>query len=231
MPTPTGYSRSPKLQHGALIQLTRDIIGIVPSITLFQYNPEKIDRTFEINARSTGPGEKGMQAPLDQPYPPDESLSFTLELDATDDLERGRLLTETFGISDRLAVLEKLVFASNGLLGDALGSVAALFGGDPIAERPTVPIVILALGRRRVFPVRVTSLSITELFHSPEMMPIHASVQLGLHIMSDEEFRPNPCKFELDVKLAQATYRLYRAQRDLLAIAHIATVVSDIKVT
>lgn len=233
MPTSTGFPRSPKLQPGALIQLTRDIIGIVPSITLFQYNPEKITRSFEIHADSGG-DDKGLQAPTTQAFPPDENISFTLELDATDDLERERFLTETFGISDRLAVLEKLVFASEGLIGDVVASVGKLLGAgsddDPLTKRPTVPIVLLALGRRRVVPVRVTSLSITELLHSPAMMPLHASVELGLHIISDEEFRASEKDF-LDVQLAKATYRLYRTQRNLLAVAHIATVVSDLKVT
>lgn len=230
MPTFSTFPRIAKLQPGALIQLTRDIIGIVPSITLFQYNPEKIDRSFEIKSSGASSDEKGMQAPVDQPYPPDENISFELELDATDDLETGRQLTRDFGISDRLAVLEKLIFPSAGLLGDVESSLSSLFDDEPIAQRPTVPIVLLALGRHRVVPVRVTSLSITELFHNPDMMPTHATVQLGLHVMSDEEFRPSSCKFELDVKLAQAAYRLYRAQRDILAVAHIATVVSDIKV-
>jgi hypothetical protein len=148
MPTPTGYTRSPKLQPGALIQLTRGIVGIVPSITLFQYNPEQIQRSFEIHA-DVGANEKGLQAPVNQPYPPDESLSFTLELDATDDLERGRTLTETYGIADRLAVLERLIFPSTGPLGEPSNGNAQA-DSEPVARRPTVPIVLLALGRRRV---------------------------------------------------------------------------------
>lgn len=227
MPTSSNFSRTPKLQQGALIQLTRDIIGIVPSITLFQYNPEEITRSFEIKA-DEGSSGKGAEAPNAQPYPPDESFSFTLHLDATDDLERERPLTMAFGVADRLAVLEKLIFPSQGLLGDALNSIASLFG-EPIAERPSVPIVLLALGPLRVMPVRVTSLSITEKYHNPVMMPTHAEVALAFRLMSPEEFRTCD-KTELDVELAKATYKLYRAQRDLLAVAHIATVVSDLSV-
>ena len=225
MPTPTGYSRSPKLQTGALIQLTRDIVGVVPLITLFQYNPEQIQRSFEIHS-NPGSDEKGMQAPSDQPHPPDESLNFSLELDATDDLERSRQTAVRYGVADRLAVLEKLIFPVGG---QASGDRSTR--DQPVVRRPTVPILLLSLGRNRVFPVRITSLSVSELFHSPDMMPIHAKVDLSLHIMSDEEFRPTPGKVELDIQLAQATYRRYCAKRDQLASDHPANVVSDITVT
>ena len=229
MPTTTSnYGRTAKLEQGALIQLTRDIIGIVPSIILFQYNPEEISRNFDIRLGASG-DPKGDEAPNSQPYPPDETFGFTLHLDATDDLERGRPLTELFGIADRLAVLEKLIFPSQGLLGDLVSSVSTLFGGEPLAKRPTVPIVLLVLGRLRVLPVRVTSLSITEKFQNPAMMPTHAEVPLSFRVISPEEFRTAD-KLELDVELAKATYNLYRAQRDLLAVAHIATVVSDLSV-
>ena len=44
MPTSTGYTRSPKLHSGALIQLTRDLIGVIPIVLPFQYNPETLSR-------------------------------------------------------------------------------------------------------------------------------------------------------------------------------------------
>jgi len=225
MPTSTGYTRSPKLQSGALIQLTRDLIGVIPIVIPFQYNPEKISRSFTINSDSGG-DERGQQAPTTRAFPPDESISFTLELNAADDLADERPLTQAFGVSHRLAALERLVFASEGLIGDIAASVGKLFNeisDDPLTRRPTVPIILLALGRRRVVPVRITSLSITELLHSPAMMPLQATVELGMHIISDEEFRDGD-KGLLDVQLAKATYRLYRVQRNFLADAHIGTV-------
>ena len=42
----TGYSRSPRLVRGALVQLAEDIIGIIPNIIPFQYNPETLSRTL-----------------------------------------------------------------------------------------------------------------------------------------------------------------------------------------
>lgn len=229
MPTATGYTRSPRLAPGALIQLTKGVIGIIPSITLFQYNPEEISRSFEISMNpSRG---KGTVSPLSQHYPPDETINFTLELDATDDLERRRPLTIAFGVSDRIAVLEKMIFPSGGLFTDVLEDVAILKDKDgKIPVRRAVSVVLLALGPGRVVPVRITSMSVTEIHHSPLYMPIHAKVTLGMRIISEEEFRPG-VDVGLDIKFAQACYRVYRTQRDVLAVAHIASAVRDTIIT
>ena len=42
----TGYSRSPKLARGALVQLLDDVVGVLPNIVPFQYNPTEIQRVF-----------------------------------------------------------------------------------------------------------------------------------------------------------------------------------------
>lgn len=222
MPTSTGYTRSPRLQTGALIQLNREIIGYSPIITLFQYNPETINRTFEID-HGRGRDYKGFDHPTSQVYPPDETFSFTLELDATDDLADGRLITRAVGIAERLASLERLIFSSSGLLGDLLDSVASFFD-ERITQRDSVPLVLLALGRRRVVPVYVTSLSITETAHNPDLMPIHAEVNLTFRVISDEELAKAS---GADVELAKAVYRLYRLYRNSLALANNVTAGRD----
>ena len=37
----TGYSQAAKVNRGALVQLVPDILGVVPNIVTFQYNPGK----------------------------------------------------------------------------------------------------------------------------------------------------------------------------------------------
>jgi hypothetical protein len=225
MPTATGYTRSPRLQPGALIQLNRDVVGVIPHITLFQYNPETISRGFQVNA--PGGGNDGLEERNKNTFPPTESYSFKLELDATDDLEKGRAMTELVGVADRLAALERLIYSPKGILGDFADSFVSLFNGatDDIPSRQTVPIVLLALGRRRVLPVWISSMSITETLHNPAMMPIHAEVQLDFQVIQPHELRAEPYP---DIVLAVAAYKLANLQRDTLALAHLATVVSDL---
>lgn len=233
MPTSTGYTRSPRLQQGALIQLNRAIIGVIPSITLFQYNPETIKRNFDFSRPGGGDKTTGLTDQSNEAFAPGESYSFKLELDATDDLEKGRPLAETFGVADRLAVLERLIYPPRGVLGSVVSSIVDLVGEGPLkkASKQAIPIVLLALGRRRVIPVWVSSLSIVEMGHSPAMMPIHAEVDLAFDVIQPHELpkRVLTSPPQLDVELAKAAYALYRIQRDGLAVAHLATVISDIQ--
>ncbi|MCY1061715.1 hypothetical protein [Nannocystis sp. SCPEA4] len=230
MTVETGYTGSPKLQPGALIQLNRDVVGIIPHITLFQYNPETISHNFEIHGGDSIDRLNGLEDPVTQAFPPNESYSFTLELDATDDLEKGRQMTQTFGVSDRLAALERLIYSPRGILGDFADSFVGLFNDatSGVPSRQTVPIVLLALGRRRVLPVWITSLSITETLHSPAMMPIHAEVSLSFRVIQPHELKDQYIVPKADTVLAIAAYELARLQRDTLGLAHIATVISDL---
>lgn len=220
MPTRTGLP-SPRTATGALILLTNDIIGLVPYITLFQYNPESISRSFNIEspfvADPLGMTEKSLYLPTGRETPPGESYNFKLELDATDDLELGRPLTIGFGVSDRIAALERTIFPTTGLVGDvlALGGVATI---------ASVPIVLLVLGPQRVVPVWVSSLSITETAHNPALMPIHAEVDITFQVITAQELSGS---FGLDVAIARTVYRIYRNASNALSIAHAASVVTD----
>ena len=42
----SGYSRSPKLLKGALIQFSAPLLIPIPNIIIFQYNPETMSRTL-----------------------------------------------------------------------------------------------------------------------------------------------------------------------------------------
>src|SRR3954451_17643284 len=120
----TGFTRSPKIAKGALVQLLQDVVGIVPNIIVFQYNPETIGRTLTSwNPFAVGQAQRGSQAPTVQPFDVQESFSsFRIEFDATDDLEDGNPLAEATGIEPRLAALRKLTQASRGLVGDLVES-------------------------------------------------------------------------------------------------------------
>ena len=39
---PTGYSRSPKLLKGALVEFSERFIGPIPNVIVFQYNIETL---------------------------------------------------------------------------------------------------------------------------------------------------------------------------------------------
>ncbi len=225
----TGYTRSPKIAKGALVQLLPDIIGVIPNIIVFQYNPEKITRKLTpwdpFNVDQSG---RGSQAPLTQPFDVREEFDpFVIELDATDDLEDGAPLATATGIETRLAALRKLTQASEGLIGDLIESAKSLVGqGDDSAKRPTVAPILLVLGPRVILPVRVKKFSVEETLHSPAYYPLHAKVTLGLEVMTPDVFRAQE---DIPSKIAIAAYQATRLQEDANALLNTANAVDSIR--
>jgi hypothetical protein len=217
----TGFSGSPRLQKGALVQLVQDVVGIVPNIVAFQYNPEKLSHSVQPwNPFEVDQTERGSQAPNVQPFEPKQSFTLALELDATDQLEDADPVAEQAGVADRLAALRKLTLPTQGPVGDLIQSAAALAGGaGEAARRPTVPVLLFVWGPGRILPVRVTSFSVEESLFSPTLHPIQANVSLGLEVLTPDVFK---CQSDPTTDVAVAAYRFTRLQEDALALASIA---------
>ena len=225
----TGYSRSPKIAKGAFVQLLSDVIGIIPNIIVFQYNPETITRTLTPwNPFAVAPTQRGSQAPTVQPFDVQETFgTFTIELDATDDLEDGDPIAQLTGIETRLAALRKLTQASSGLVGDLIASAKSLVGaGEDEARRPTVAPILLVLGPRLILPVRVTTFQVQEKAHLPSYYPLRATVTLGLEVLTPDAFR---CQQDVAGKIATAAYEFTRLQEDANALLNAANAVEAVK--
>ena len=100
------------LIKGILASFDNPLLGVVPTIVIFQYNPTEVTRTFR--SESGESGQPGGGAALNAANPAQEEYSLKLELDATDGLEHEGPLTTAFGISPRLAALEMLMLPSGG---------------------------------------------------------------------------------------------------------------------
>jgi hypothetical protein len=232
MPDPlvyqNGYSRAPKLLNGSFVQLLEDIIGFLPNVVTFQYNPETITRSLTPwNPMAVDQADRGSQAPTVQPFDiPEKFTGFQLEFDATDGMAAGHGLYEQFGVEPQLAALRKLIQASEGLLGDLTASFKDLTGiGGGEAKRPTVAPTLLVLGRRVILPVRITSFSVEETMHSPTLYPIMATVSLDMEVMTPDMFR---CTTSAVAKIATAAYQFTRLQEDAAAVLNLANLPSAI---
>jgi len=244
----TGYSRSPKLLKGALIEFSERFIGPVPNIIIFQYNPETMTRSLEVwnpTPRTQTGTSEGQAATAEetaataQPHDPPETFTLGLELDAADALENPESHPVAFvsGVADRIAAMEMLLYPQGeSLLGGLIGGISASLsgginaGGSAAAATPvprgTVPVLLFAWGPGRIVPVRLTSFSVEEQAYSPLLYPIRAKVNIGLKILTPEKDFPQPRTFTQD--LAVAAFNFTRKQKEVLAAANLANSVESI---
>jgi hypothetical protein len=253
----TGYSRSPKLLKGALIQFSAPMLIPIPNIIIFQYNPESMTRTltpwapaqhqvsYDDKGNVTESKLSGEQInQLAQPFDPQETFSLTLELDAADALEHPSSHPVAFvaGVADRIAAMEMLCYppgagALGGLLNVSVsvsigsGGISASAGAAAdVVERKEVPIVLFFWGPGRIVPVRITGFSVEEQQYSPLLYPIRAKVTIGLRVLDENDLVnvEGDTKKSAIVAIAKACYKFTQAQKEALAMANLANSVESI---
>ncbi len=175
----------PRVLKGALVAYASALLGPVPNVVVFQYNPDTVTRTVRHRTQTSTGAEAGGRARAGEPIrvtgPPAESLSLQITLDATDKLEVGDPLAVTVGVHPALAALELLLYPDSTQM---LRNAALTQAGASAVPAAEVPSVLLVWGLGRVVPVRVESLSITEQAYDPLLNPIRADVDLSLHVLS-----------------------------------------------
>lgn len=192
----TTFPNSPRLIKGALVGV--DIFNPLASVAVFQYNPDTMTRRLE--ARSTGGGETSDRSEAFRlTGPPKETITLSIEVDATDQLEQANPITIVSGISPTLAALEMLLYPKS--VSVIANAVLAQAGNIEIIP-PEGPLTLFVWGPTRVLPVRVTGFSITEEAYDPLLNPIRAKVDLTLHVLS-----------YMDLKIANPGYTLFMAHQ------------------
>jgi hypothetical protein len=154
------YPGSPKILKGALVHLAAP--GAQPAIIVFPYNPETLCRTIV-------PAPAGSAAAGEGAGPPQETIMFTLALDATDSLGEGNAQAEDTGVYPVLSAIELL-----------MGTAATAAGAA----------TLFVWGEYRIVPVRVAGLRILERLFNPNLSPIQVSVEVTLLVIAD----PNDLK-------------------------------------
>ncbi len=172
----TGFTGSPRVTKGAIIGL--DPFNPLAGVVVFQYNPETLERT--VRARGAGEGaERGEAFRL--AGPPEETITLEIELDAADGLETGDPLTVGAGVAPALAALEMLIHPKSALV--IANEVLAAVGVIEVIP-PEAPLTLFVWGPKRVLPVRIADMTITEQAFDPALNPILAKVRLSLTVLS-----------------------------------------------
>ncbi|MGM0583444.1 MAG: hypothetical protein ACQEUZ_02170 [Pseudomonadota bacterium] len=170
----TGYSRSPRLMKGALVAFRPPVPA--PTVIPFQFNPESMARTLE----ARGAEAEGARESFRLAGAPREGIKLDCVLDATDDLEAGEPQATESGLHPRLAALEMLLYPRSA---NVIANAALLQAGVVEILPAKGPFVIFIWGRRRILPVKLAGLTITEEAFDPALNPIRAKVGLELKVL------------------------------------------------
>jgi hypothetical protein len=208
------------LLRGALIEYGTSLIGPIPNVVIFQYNPESLTRSLQIPPRPTGATQRETTQAGEKTF---ERISFKAHFSAANLLDDGKELAQRFGIGPQLAALEKMVLPSAklaGLLAAAIDAVGAALGMGGGKEEPALPIpreqyprILFIWGPTRVLPVTIDSMSISELDYDSVLNPLRAEVDITLSVIgvddcSDDVLAKGALDYSTIAKEAQAIANL-----------------------
>jgi len=200
---------------GAFIKLGAGLLGALPNIIVFQFNPDRVTRTPRLVQPPAPSSGAGTTNAAQQPSLPTESISFSVRLDASDQLAQSNPIAASSGILPALSALELLMVPKGSLPFDLFG----LSGGPgPYQLSPNrLPTVLFFWGPFRILPVTVNSLSITETEYDPLLNPVRAEVSVSLQVLTPIQLN--------DDKLAIGAYLYSQGVKEVMAALNLANAV------
>jgi hypothetical protein len=229
------------LLKGALVSFNPAFLLPLPNVIVFQYNPESMTHTWSQPEADTASSGTSTNNPMAVKGMPGETFSFTIAVDANDEIADGSAPTaaiaEVSGVYSRLAAIEMLLYPTmpggGGLLGAVSAAAANLTGGassGPTTQVPasTMPVVLFIWGPGRIIPVRVTGLTITEKLYNGTLSPTHAEAQLSLRVLTPTELAWAGKGEDPLATLASVAYTYTLGLREALALANLANSVESI---
>ena len=158
---------------------------------VFQFNPASLNR---------------LQVNVERDDTISEAIRFTLVFNAYEGIDQGEAGVTENGIYPRLAALEELLEQQTVLQQQTSGWFDWLF------PQRTVGFLAFVYGER-VIPVKIKRMNIKELIHNGQLVPLHASVDVHLRVLTTEELTRNT-----EGLMALALYKQYRHRKALLMV-------------
>jgi hypothetical protein len=177
----SSFPDSPRLLRGGLV-LIDPANGQVLRIIPLQYNPDTMTRSLQI--RGAGPESGDHLEALRLKGPPAETIKVEAEIDATDNLESGDAEAIASGLHPELAALETIVYPTSNHLE---ANRAEALGGSLEIVPQQAPLPLFVFGPKRIVPVRITELSITEEAFDATLNPIRAKVSLAMRVLTIDD--------------------------------------------
>jgi len=177
----SAFPGSPRLLRGGLV-LVDAVTGAVLRIIALQYNPDTLTRTLQVKGVGQDSGDH-VEA-LRLKGPPVETIKVEVEIDATDAMEADDGTANEAGLHPQLAALETIVHPRSAAL---LSANAEASGGSLEIAPGLAPLPLFVFGPKRIVPVRVTELSITEEAFDAQLNPTRARISLGLRVLTVDD--------------------------------------------
>jgi hypothetical protein len=171
------FPRSPRVLKGGIVAY--QLPQLFPTIIIFQYNPDEVSRS--VRARGASGGGRGDANRVNGP--PEETLTFTVEIDAADQLERpseNGVVVEN-GLHPIIASLERLVYPPYPLV---IANEALALAGSAFILAEQAPLALLIWGARRVLPIQIESINFKEEAFDQKLNPIRAKADLSLNVLT-----------------------------------------------
>jgi hypothetical protein len=196
-PGSEGTLASTKAVRG-YIQLVGEL-GISQKIE-FQYNPENLRR--QLTPKIVGGDGESRASAMYYTAPPTETITVRVEIDATapeEDLAWEK--SETLGVRPVLAALELTMYPKSL---DIQAAQAKLSAGSLEVGSYDVPLLLFSWGQDCQAPVRITSYAVTEDAFNKDLVPLRATVDLTMQVISAQDVRPGTTPYQRYIQYQQA---------------------------
>ena len=174
-------SSAPFLIKGALVAVGQPIP--VPKVIPFQYNPATLSRSLSVNFAEGDDAKSGDKTRVKGA--PKETIKAELILDAADNLADGAELEAELGIYPRLASLESLLYGNSEIV---LANQVLKTVGVTTIMPVKLPFVLFVWGWKRIVPVSLKSLEVTEESFDAKLTPLRAKVALDMTVLTYDDF-------------------------------------------
>lgn len=162
----------------------------------FRFNPEGLSRQLSVEQGENGavgsegggasagssPGEQAADASSGSLK---ESFSILVRVDLADRVQGADRLPPELGILPEIAALEELLYPVEA------DTQAPSDGTEPVRARPQRWTVLFVWGRKRVYPVRITGMTVNETDHNAELNPVRAEIDIALEVLGETDARDN----------------------------------------
>ncbi len=183
--------------RGAFIAYEPDGYPEKKRVLPFRFNPETLGRDLALEQGNSSPGAGGggggsssggdaQQGADSSSGTLKQSFSVLVRFDAYDRHEAVANLPPELGVAPEVAALEDLMHPAASETDDNAD------GSEPVAARAKRPTVLFVWGKKRVYPVRITGMSIQEILHNAELNPVRAEIEVSLEVVGAGEVKDNP---------------------------------------